>query len=129
MPRAADRPVYVAIGVDLAGERDVLGLWLGPTGGEGAKHQAAMGGELRNRGLADALIVCCDPLRGLPESIRATWPDAVVQTCVVHMVPKQPQIRIQEALGPHHQGHAGHLHVSHHRGRRGPLRGVRPRLG
>ena len=42
--------------------------------------------ELRNRGLADALIVCCDGLRGLPESIRAAWPDATVQTCVVHMV-------------------------------------------
>ncbi len=50
-----------------------------------AKHQAAMLGEFRNRGLADALIVCCDGLRGLPESIRATWPDATVQTCVVHM--------------------------------------------
>ena len=42
--------------------------------------------ELRNRGLADALIVCCDGLKGLPESIRLTWPEAVVQTCVVHMV-------------------------------------------
>ena len=42
--------------------------------------------ELRNRGLADALIVCCDGLKGLPESIRATWPDATVQTCVVHLV-------------------------------------------
>ena len=42
--------------------------------------------ELRNRGLADALIVCCDGLKGLPESIRATWPQATVQTCVVHLV-------------------------------------------
>ena len=84
--QVANRPVYVAIGVDLAGERDVLGLWLGPAGGEGAKQWATMLGELRNRGLADALIVCRDGLRGLPESIRATWPDATVQTCVVHMV-------------------------------------------
>ena len=84
--QVANRPVYAAIGVDLAGERDVLGLWLGPAGGEGAKQWASMLGELRNRGLADALIVCCDGLRGLPESIRATWPDATVQTCVVHMV-------------------------------------------
>ena len=43
--------------------------------------------ELRNRDLADALIVSCDTLRDLRESIRATWPDAAVQTCVVHMVP------------------------------------------
>jgi len=42
--------------------------------------------ELRNRGLADALIVCCDGLKGLPGSIRITWPDAILQTCVVHMV-------------------------------------------
>ena len=84
--QVANRPVYVAIGVDLAGDRDVLGLWLGPAGGEGAKQWVTMLTELRNRGLADALIVCCDGLRGLPESIRATWPQATVQTCVVHMV-------------------------------------------
>ncbi len=51
-----------------------------------AKQAATMLTELRNRGLVDALIVCCDGLRGLPESIRTTWPDATVQTCVVHMV-------------------------------------------
>ena len=62
--QVANRPVYVAIGVDLAGERDVLGLWLGPAGGEGATQWATMGTELTNRGLADALIVCCDGLRG-----------------------------------------------------------------
>jgi putative transposase len=84
--QVANRPVYVAIGVNLDGERDVLGLWLGPTGGEGAKQWMTMLTELKNRGVADALIVCCDGLRGLPEAIRVTWPDATVQTCVVHMV-------------------------------------------
>ena len=84
--QVANRPVYVAIGVNLAGECDVLGLWLGPSGGEGAKQWATMLTELRNRGLADALIVCCDGLRGLPDAIRMTWPEATVQTCVVHMV-------------------------------------------
>jgi putative transposase len=84
--QVANRPVYVAIGVNLDGERDVLGLWLGPSGGEGAKQWATMLTELRNRGLADALIVCCDGLKGLPDSIRTTWPQATVQTCVVHMV-------------------------------------------
>ena len=68
------------------GERDVLGLWLGPTGGEGAKQWMTMLTELRNRGVVDALIVCCDGLKGLPDAIRATWPDATVQTCVVHLV-------------------------------------------
>jgi transposase-like protein len=84
--QVANRPVYVAIGVDMDGRRDVLGLWLGPSGGEGAKQWATMLTELRNRGVADALIVCCDGLKGLPESIRGTWPQATVQTCVVHMV-------------------------------------------
>ncbi|MCP4960330.1 MAG: IS256 family transposase [Actinomycetia bacterium] len=84
--QVANRPVYVAIGVNLQGERDVLGLWLGPTGGEGAKQWATMLTELKNRGVTDALIVCCDGLKGLPDSIRTTWPDATVQTCVVHMV-------------------------------------------
>lgn len=84
--QVANRPVYVAIGVNLDGERDVLGMWLGPTGGEGAKQWATMLTDLRNRGIADVLIVCCDGLKGLPESIRTTWPDATVQTCVVHMV-------------------------------------------
>ena len=84
--QVANRPVYVAIGVNLDGERDVLGLWLGPTGGEGAKQWMTMLTELRNRGVVDALIVCCDGLKGLPDAIRVTWPDATVQTCVVHMV-------------------------------------------
>jgi transposase-like protein len=84
--QVANRPVYVVIGVNLEGERDVLGLWLGPTGGEGAKQWMTMLTELKNRGVADALIVCCDGLRGLPEAIRVTWPEATVQTCVVHLV-------------------------------------------
>ena len=57
--QVANRPVYVAIGVNMAGERDVLGMWIGPTGGEGAKQWATMLTELRNRGMHDALIVCC----------------------------------------------------------------------
>jgi transposase-like protein len=84
--QVANRPVYVAIGVNLDGERDVLGLWLGPSGGEGAKQWMTMLTELKNRGVADALIVCCDGLKGLPDAIRVTWPQATVQTCVVHLV-------------------------------------------
>lgn len=84
--QVANRPVYVAIGVNLDGERDVLGMWLGPTGGEGAKQWMTMLTELRNRGIADVLIVCCDGLKGLPDAIRVTWPQATVQTCVVHLV-------------------------------------------
>jgi putative transposase len=81
-----NRPVYVAMGISVEGERDVLGLWAGPTGGEGAKQWMTMLTELRNRGVADVCIVCCDGLKGLPDAIAATWPLATVQTCVVHLV-------------------------------------------
>lgn len=84
--QVANRPVYVAMGINLDGQRDVLGMWVGPTGGEGAKFWMTVLTELRNRGIADAFIVCCDGLKGLPESIRATWPLAEVQLCVVHLV-------------------------------------------
>jgi putative transposase len=81
----ANRPVYIAVGINLAGERDVLGMWVG-TGGEGAKHWMACLAELRNRGIADVCIVACDGLKGLPEAIGEIWPLATVQLCVVHLV-------------------------------------------
>jgi putative transposase len=62
----------------------VLGIWVQAT--EGAKFWLGVLTDLRNRGLRDALIVCCDGLTGLPDAIAATWPDAVVQTCVVHLL-------------------------------------------
>lgn len=83
--RVVNRPIYVAVGVNLAGQRDVLGLWVG-TGGEGAKHWAGVLAELKNRGVADVMIVCCDGLKGLPEAINDAWPLADVQQCVVHLV-------------------------------------------
>jgi putative transposase len=82
----ANRPVYVAMGINLDGERDVLGMWVGPAGGEGAKFWMTLLTELRNRGIQDTFIVCCDGLKGLPDAIRATWPLADVQLCVVHLV-------------------------------------------
>jgi putative transposase len=81
----ANRPVYVAVGINLAGERDVLGLWVG-TGGEGAKQWLSTLAELRNRGIADVCIVACDGLKGLPDAIGEIWPQASVQLCVVHLV-------------------------------------------
>jgi transposase-like protein len=82
----ANRPVYVAIGINLDGVRDVLGLWIGPSGGEGAKQWVNMLSELKNRGILDACIVCCDGLKGLPDAVGAIWPQATIQTCVVHLV-------------------------------------------
>ena len=83
--QVANRPVYVALGVNLASDRDVLGMWIG-SGGEGAKHWMACLSELRNRGVADVCIVACDGLKGLPESVAEIWPLATVQLCVVHLV-------------------------------------------
>ena len=81
----ANRPIYVAMAVTMDGERDVLGLWVG-SGGEGAKHWLNVLSEIKNRGVNDVLIVCCDGLNGLPEAVAAVWPAADVQTCVVHLV-------------------------------------------
>ena len=68
-----NRPAYVVVGVDVDGRKHVLGVWLGD-GGEGAKYWLSVLTEIRNRGLEDALIVCCDGLKGLPDAIEATWP-------------------------------------------------------
>lgn len=81
----ANRPVYIALGVDVDGFKHVLGLWLGKAD-EGAKFWLGVLTELRNRGLADVLIVCCDGLSGFPDAIEAVWPHAIVQTCVVHLI-------------------------------------------
>lgn len=80
-----NKPVYVAVGVNLDGRRDVLGMWVGD-GGEGARYWMGVLAELRNRGVADVMIVCCDGLKGLPESINEIWPQAAVQLCVVYLV-------------------------------------------
>jgi transposase-like protein len=81
----ANRPVYTALAVNCDGERDILGLWMGD-GGEGAKFWHQVLGEIRRRGVNDVCIVCCDGLKGLPESISDTWPAAVIQTCVLHLI-------------------------------------------
>jgi hypothetical protein len=70
--QAVNPPVYVAIGVTTAGERDILGLWAGD-GGEGAKHWLQVLTEIKNRGVEDVCILVCDGLRGLPDSVGAVW--------------------------------------------------------
>jgi putative transposase len=83
--QVANRPFYAAIGVSLAGERDILGLWAG-TGGEGAKFWMAVLTDLRNRGVTDTFFVVCDGLKGLPEVVGNVWPRAIVQTCIIHLI-------------------------------------------
>ncbi len=81
-----NRTVYVVMGINMDGERDILGLWVGPTGGESPKFWLSVLTELKNRGIGDVLMLCCDGLKGLPDSARATWPLVDVQLCVVHLV-------------------------------------------
>jgi putative transposase len=79
-----NKAAHIAVGVDLDGIKHVLGIWVQAT--EGAKFWAGVCAELANRGVKDVLIVCCDGLTGFPEAIEATWPQATVQTCVVHLI-------------------------------------------
>ena len=83
--QVANRPVYAAIGVTLAGEKDILGLWAG-TGGEGAKFWMSVLTDLKNRGIRDVFFVVCDGLKGLPNVVANVWPQAIVQTCIVHLI-------------------------------------------
>jgi putative transposase len=83
--QVANRPIYAAIGVTLAGEKDILGLWAG-SGGEGAKFWLSVLTDLKNRGVRDVFSVVCDGLKELPEVVGHAWPQAIVQTCIVHLI-------------------------------------------
>nr|WP_228566281.1 IS256 family transposase [Nocardia sp. SYP-A9097] len=83
--KVANRPIYVALAVTVEGGREILGLWAGD-GGEGAKFWLQILTELKNRGIEDVCMLVCDGLKGLPEAIGQTWPTAVVQTCIVHLL-------------------------------------------
>jgi putative transposase len=72
------------VGVDNDGIKHVLGIWV--QSAEGAKFWLHVLTELRNRGVTDVLIACCDGLEGLPEAIETVWPHTVTQTCVVHLI-------------------------------------------
>ena len=80
----SNRAAHIAVGVDMDGIKHVLGIWV--QAHEGAKFWAGVCAELANRGVQDVLIVCCDGLTGFPEATWATWPQATVQTCVVHLI-------------------------------------------
>ena len=86
------KPAYLAAGIDADGEKHVLGIWLAKTpletatAGEGARFWASVMADLRNRGVHDILIACCDGLAGFEDAIRAAFPATVTQTCVVHLI-------------------------------------------
>jgi putative transposase len=104
--QVANRPIYVALAVTAEGTRDILGLWAGD-GGEGAKYWLQVLTELKNRGVADACMVVCDGLTGLPDAVAHVWPQALVQTCIVHLLrnsfryaARQDWDKIAKALKP-----------------------------
>lgn len=78
------KAVYVALGLTMAGEKEVLGLWIEQT--EGAKFWLKVLNELKTRGVEDLLIVVVDGLKGFPEAIEAVFPQSMVQTCIVHLI-------------------------------------------
>jgi putative transposase len=82
--KVENRAVYVAIGIDLDGRKDVLGLWT--SANEGAKFWLQVLTELRNRGVKDVFIACVDGLKGFPQAIETVFPQAQVQLCIVHLV-------------------------------------------
>ena len=82
--RVINKSVYLALGVNLEGQKELLGLWLSEN--EGAKFWLGVMTELQNRGIKDILIACVDGLKGFPEAINAVYPQTQIQLCIVHMV-------------------------------------------
>ena len=82
--RVSQHTMYVAMGVNLLGKKELLGLWLSET--EGAKFWLSCLTDLKNRGVSDIFIVCVDGLTGFPEAIRTAFPQTKVQLCIVHLV-------------------------------------------
>jgi len=78
------KAVYLAMGINLNGEKEVLGLWIAQT--EGAKFWLQVVTELKNRGVQDIFIACVDGLKGFPEAIETVYPQTAVQLCIVHLV-------------------------------------------
>ncbi len=91
-----NKAVYLALGVAADGTREVLGMWIEQN--EGAKFWLKVMNELRNRGVEDVLIAVVDGLKGFPEAITAAFPEASVQTCIVHLNPAQPELLRLEGL-------------------------------
>jgi transposase-like protein len=82
--RVINKSVYLALGVNMEGKKELLGLWMAQN--EGAKFWLSVLTELKSRGLQDILIACVDGLKGFPDAIAAQYPDTRIQLCIVHMV-------------------------------------------
>ncbi len=106
-----NKAAYVALGVDLDGKKDILGLWIDNT--EGARFWLKVISEIQSRGVKDILIACVDGLKGFPEAIEAVFPHTAVQVCIVHMirnsfqfVPRKNSIAFMNDLKEIYQAHS-----------------------
>ena len=82
--RIINKSIFLALGINLEGQKELLGLWIAET--EGAKFWLQILTELTNRGVKEILIACIDGLKGFPEAINTVFPSAKIQLCIVHMV-------------------------------------------
>lgn len=82
--RIVSKAAYICMGVDMNGYKDILGIWIGEA--EGAKFWLSVCNDLSNRGVKDILIACMDGLKGLPDAIKAVFPNVCIQTCIVHQI-------------------------------------------
>ena len=78
------KAAYICMGIDMNGYKDILGIWIGEA--EGAKFWLSVCNDLSNRGVKDILIACMDGLKGLPEAIKAVFPEVSIQSCIVHQI-------------------------------------------
>ena len=108
--RVSKRAVYVVLGIHPEGHKELMGLWVGEAETEGAKFWLKVLTDLKNRGLRDILIACCDGLKGFPQAIEAVYPKAQVQLCIVHLmrncmkyVPWQERKKVAADLKPIYQ--------------------------
>ena len=126
--QVANRPIYVAIGVTVDGDRDILGLWAGD-GGEGAKYWAHVLTEIKNRGTKDVCIVVCDGLTGLPDAVSSVWPQSHRADLCHPPAPQQFPLRQPQGLAGDRQGPQADLHGPDRGGRPGAVGGVRRGAG
>lgn len=80
-----NKAVYLALGVNTDGQKDLLGMWMSEN--EGSKFWLSVLTELKNRGLKDILIACVDGLKGFPDAINTIYPDTHIQLCIIHIEP------------------------------------------
>ena len=82
--RIVTKAAYICMGIDMEGYKDILGIWIGEA--EGAKFWLSVCNDLRNRGVRDILIACMDGLKGLPDAIKAVFPNVCIQNCIIHQI-------------------------------------------